>query len=248
MGLIERMAEIEAEIQANNQEIIQQKDDISSRTIAIINTRFKTVKSRARSANISIIMNTLVVALALDRLYREYDGGYSLWMVIQAVFATIMFGTTWYYGLYDKISKESLAKGIAGDLLLNLTMRLVGDARTTRTMHASGSPKGMEITVGFESSDQEMLDISKRITDHRTRAYQPTACVVKSAGLLRFTPLLEEYEFTPEDIKDLIGAMYKNPEFIEIFIILLNFIKTSTPQGGKNGKFKRRKAQAASQA
>jgi len=183
--------------------------EVADNTLKLVKMHYEHAKSINQRRIYAVLISFFLVAAMLRNVTHQYEDGYGLWTLIQAIAAVVSIGLLIFYGGYDRYNERTLAKTLAADIIVNLAA------------HSYKEPKNF-----LEVRENPILELAVEIARYRVEKFGKMR-IKKGKGFPTFSPIIEEYEFKPEDIKKLTKAMKTNKDQIEIYLTVLALLQAS---------------------
>lgn len=183
--------------------------EVADNTVKLVRMHYEHARSINQRRIYATLISIFLVAAMLRNIAHEYDEGFGLWTLIQSILAVVSIGLLVFYGGYDRYSEKVLAKTLAADIIVNLAAQ---SYKNTRNF--------------VEVRENAILELAVEIARYRVNQFGKMR-IKKGRGLPTFSPILEEYEFKPEDIKKLTQAMKMNKDQIEIYLVVIALLQAS---------------------
>jgi len=202
------------------------------------------VERRNRSAMAQKVISIIIGLFLAVHIFGSGIIGAGPFDILQVMAATAVLVIMWFYKTTERESRENVARGLAGDLLIGMATRIARAPIMEPQHHHNkmmGNGRSAHAIISISTRQAGILDVSNRIARHRLSNQYGLS--IKDGRLPRLSSIAEEYNFTAEDLRAIMTSMAHDHEKIEIYKTILDLIQQSQIckiQKGerKNGKAK----------
>lgn len=194
-------------------------------TLGIVKDRCDQHRRLNRRATIQKIIMTLLALGLIGQFIGAAALGATLVDMAQVLILTAILVLLWFYRSTEVETRENLARGLAGDLLMGMAMKIAaaaGSMPSSASHKIRGETCFIRPNVSFSPSKSGIMEVATRVVRERTEDEYYRR--VTSGRMPRISFVPAEYRFTPEDVQTIMNCMIHDPDNIAVYKTVLDLI------------------------